>query len=100
MLIACSGSANNFNLEDFYGAAADLSDAARAALVLYRGAALPKALLECRVGRMMAKRGLGPEVEFACREDACPVVPALEGGRLRLVPSGRVVSDSARSRKS
>jgi len=107
VLIVCSGSANNFNLEDFHGAgafverfaerlggAADLSDAARAALALYRGASLPQALLECRVGRMMTKRGLGREVEFACKEDAYPVVPVLEGGRLRLV------SGSARSRKN
>jgi hypothetical protein len=50
------------------GAAADLSDAAKAA------------------------RGLREEVEFACRFDALPVVPALEQGRLRLV------SGSARSR--
>ena len=47
----CSGSGNNFNFEDFYGAgcfverfaerlgaAADLSDAAKAARTVYRGA--------------------------------------------------------------
>jgi phosphosulfolactate phosphohydrolase-like enzyme len=34
---------------------------------------------------MMQKRGLRHEVEFACRIDAFPVVPALEAGRLRLV---------------
>jgi phosphosulfolactate phosphohydrolase-like enzyme len=34
---------------------------------------------------MMASRGLAHEVEFACRLDAFPVVPALEEGRLRLV---------------
>jgi 2-phosphosulfolactate phosphatase len=98
VLIVCSGSANNFNLEDFcgagafverfaerLGASADLSDAARAALALYRQAKLPQALLECRVGRMMQRRGLAREVEFACRLDAFPVVPALEDGRLRLV---------------
>jgi len=39
-----------------------------------------------------AARGLREEVEFACRFDALPVVPALEQGRLRLV------SGSARSR--
>jgi 2-phosphosulfolactate phosphatase len=98
VLIVCSGSANNFNLEDFcgagafverfaerLGASADLSDAARAALGVYREAKLPQALLDCRVGRMMRRRGLGREVEFACRVDAFPVVPALEGGRLRLL---------------
>jgi phosphosulfolactate phosphohydrolase-like enzyme len=32
---------------------------------------------------MMARRGLAHEVEFACRFDAYPIVPALEDGRLR-----------------
>jgi 2-phosphosulfolactate phosphatase len=98
VLIVCSGSGNNFNFEDFYGAGyfvqclaeklgagADVSDAGKAALALYRHAKAPEALLDCRVGRMMAARGLAREVEFACRRDAFPVVPALEEGRLRLV---------------
>ena len=105
VLLVCSGSGDNFNFEDFYGAgyfverfadllgaAADLSDAAKAALALYRHARAPDALLDCRVGRMMAAGGLREEVEFACRFDALPVVPALEQGRLRLV------SGSAQSR--
>jgi hypothetical protein len=69
----------------------DVSDAAKAALTLYRHAKAPEALLDCRVGRMMASRGLAHEVEFACRLDAFPVIAALDGGR---------VSDIARSRKS
>ena len=98
VLIVCSGSGGNFNLEDFYGAgcfverfadrlgsAADFSDAAKAARAFYRHARIPEALLDCRIGRMMAARGLGHEVEFACRADAFPVVPALEAGSLRLV---------------
>jgi 2-phosphosulfolactate phosphatase len=95
VLIVCSGSGDNFNFEDFYGAGyfvecflphvKDLSDAAKAALALYRHAKAPEALLDCRVGRMMAARGLAHEVEFACRRDIHPVVPALEQGRLRLV---------------
>jgi 2-phosphosulfolactate phosphatase len=96
VLVLCSGSGGNFNLEDFYGAGclvdrfagelgpgADLSDAARAALAFYRGSNAPQVLLESRVGRMMASRGLAHEVEFACRFDAYPIVPALEEGRLR-----------------
>lgn len=95
ILIVCSGSGNNFNFEDFYGAGyfveclaphvGDLSDAAKAALALYRHARAPDALLDCRVGRMMAARGLAREVEFASRRDALPVVPALEQGRVRLI---------------
>ena len=98
VLIVCSGSANNFNFEDFLGAgalvarlapllgsAADLSDAARAALAVYRQASLPRALLECRVGRMMASRGLAEEVDFAGREDLYDAIPVLEEGRLALL---------------
>ncbi len=102
VLIVCSGSGNNFNLEDFYGAgvfverfaellggAADMSDAAKAALGFTRHAHLPDALLDCRVGRMMLERGLRHEVEFACRLDAYSVVPRLQAGRLRLVTSAQ-----------
>ena len=95
ILIVCSGSGNNFNFEDFYGAGyfveclrqhvRDFSDAAKAALALYRHAKGPEALLDCRVGRMMAARGLAHEVEFASRRDALPVVAALEDGRVRRV---------------
>lgn len=98
ILIVCSGSANNFNLEDFVGAGAfvshfreifgeqvDFSDAAKAALAVYQAARLPQTLLDCRVGRMMERRGLAHEVEFACRENIHPVVPVLAGGRLRLL---------------
>lgn len=95
ILIVCSGSGNNFNFEDFYGAGyfveclrehvRDFSDAAKAALALYRHAKGPDALLDCRVGRMMATRGLAHEVEFASRLDALPVVAALDDGRVRLV---------------
>ncbi len=65
------------------GPGADLSDAARTALAFFRSTRVPEVLLECRVGRMMAARGLAHEVEFACRFDACPIVPVLENGRLR-----------------
>ena len=98
VLIVCAGSGNNFNFEDFYGAgyfieqfaallggAADFSDAAKAARVVYRNAVAPRALLDCRVGRMMVSRGLAREVEFACRFDALPVIPVMEQERLRLL---------------
>jgi 2-phosphosulfolactate phosphatase len=102
VLIVCSGSGNNFNFEDFYGAgyfverfaellggAADFSDAAKAAQTVYRNARCPEALLECRVGRMMVAKGLAREVEFACRLDAFPVVPVLAQGRVRVSPAPR-----------
>jgi 2-phosphosulfolactate phosphatase len=96
LLVLCAGSGGNFNLEDFYGAGcmvdrlartlgagADLSDAARTALAFFRSARAPQVLLECRVGRMMASRGLAREVEFACRIDSLPVVPVMRAGSLR-----------------
>ena len=98
VLILCSGSGGNFNLEDFYGAGcfvdrlaqllgsgADFSDAARAALAFYRAAEAPQVLRDCRVGRMMLERGLGHEVEFAAHFDALPIVPTLEQGRVKCV---------------
>ena len=97
VLIICAGSGNNFNFEDFYGAGyfvecfsralgenADFSDAAKAALMLYRHAKAPEALLDCRVGRMMAARGLTREVEYACSRDIHPVIPVLRNGKLTL----------------
>src|SRR3954467_14971368 len=98
VLIVCAGSANNFNLEDFCGAgafverfaghlgeAADFSDAARAALGFYRQGRPPQALLPFRVGRTRQRAGLAREVDFACREDAFPVLPVFEEGRLKLL---------------
>ena len=95
VLILCSGSGGNFNLEDFYGAGylvdllagqlgegADFSDAARVARALYRSGDPFPTLRECRVGRMMAERGLEHEIEFAAQRSTLDVVPRLQGGRL------------------
>jgi phosphosulfolactate phosphohydrolase-like enzyme len=54
--------------------------------LLYRSAPTPEALLDCRVGRIMAAKGLAREVEFACRFDAFPIIAALEQGRVRVFP--------------
>jgi 2-phosphosulfolactate phosphatase len=96
VLIVCSGSANNFNLEDFYGAGylvellaqrlgegADFSDSARAARSLYRAGDPAESLLACRVGRMMLERGLDREVRYAAQRSVANVVPRYEGGVLR-----------------
>lgn len=95
LLIVCSGSVGNFNLEDFYGAGylvdliaarlgdrLDFSDAARAAWAIYRSAEPLPRLLDCRVGRMMVEHGLQREVEYAAQRSILDVVPRLEGERL------------------
>ncbi len=95
LLIVCSGSMGNFNLEDFYGAGylvdllaerlgeqSDFSDAARAARALFRSADPVPRLLDCRVGRMMVARGLREELEFAAQLSSLDVVPRRDGERL------------------
>ena len=91
VLIACAGSAGNFNLEDFYGAGYfvslfasghDLSDAARAALLLHDRAESFEVLAQSRVGKMMLARGLEREVRFAARKSCFETVPVLRGKRL------------------
>ncbi|MEO8040451.1 MAG: 2-phosphosulfolactate phosphatase [Betaproteobacteria bacterium] len=95
VLIVCSGSAGNVNLEDMVGAGYfvelfaralggedDLSDAALAALHLYRSIDPFDALLRSRVGRMMQDRDLVHEVEYAARRSEIDLVPRLVDGRL------------------
>jgi 2-phosphosulfolactate phosphatase len=95
ILVVCSGSMGNPNLEDMYGAgyfidliadelgeARDLSDAAWAARAVYRSEAPESALLRCRVGKLMQERGLADEVRFAARLSVMDVVPKLVDGRL------------------
>jgi 2-phosphosulfolactate phosphatase len=95
ILLVCAGSADNFNLEDFYGAgyfiellaarlgeAADFSDAARAARALYRSGEPYASLVNCRVGRMMEQRGLLNEVRHAAQLSVLDVVPMLHEEKL------------------
>lgn len=95
VLIACAGSADAFNLEDFYGAgrlvsllagrgegAHELSDAALAARLLHDRSDPLDCLSSSRVGRMMRALGLEREVAFAAQRDLYRVVPELREGRL------------------
>lgn len=95
VLIVCSGSTDNFNLEDFYGAghlvshfrrisaAYEFSDAALAAELLHDSTEALTCLSRARVGRMMLARGLDDEVAYAARKDIIDVVPTLNlDGRL------------------
>lgn len=97
VLIACAGSADRFNLEDFYGAGYlvslfartghphDFSDAALAAQLVHDRSDAFETLAKSRIGRMMSTMGLDDEVRFAARKSCFAVVPRLEGGRLRSV---------------
>ncbi len=94
VLLVCSGSVENFNLEDFYGAGhlaalfanagpgVEFSDAALAALKLHDATSAEECLRESRVGRMMLGRGLEDEVSYAAAKDTLAVVPRLQAGRL------------------
>jgi len=90
ILIVCSGSLGNPNLEDMYGAGylveliarelgekRDFSDAAIVARALFRSESPESALLRCRVGKMMQERGLTHEVKYAAQLSALDVVPKL-----------------------
>lgn len=95
VLIVCSGSADNFNLEDFYGAGyfvslfcrrvadLELSDAALAAQLLHDHVDGLQTLRRSRVGRMMLARSLDDEVAFAAQESRFDVVVGLVGKELR-----------------
>ena len=98
VLIVCSGSADNFNLEDFYAAGHlvslferhhpghEFSDAAIAARLLAERHDGRECLRAARVGRMMEGHGLTDEVDYAAQSDIFDVVPKFEDGRLRPVP--------------
>ena len=94
VLIVCSGSADNFNLEDFYGAGYlvslfakqaqehEFTDAALAAMLLHEKCEAGECLRRARVGRMMLERRLDREVDFAAQKSLYTVVPKLDGKRL------------------
>jgi 2-phosphosulfolactate phosphatase len=99
VLIVCSGSVGNFNLEDFYGAGHlvdhfekqgggyELNDAARAAQLVRRGYGALDVLMGSRVGMMMQAKGLANEVQYCAQLDTLDVVARLDGSSLRRVIS-------------
>jgi 2-phosphosulfolactate phosphatase len=95
LLIVCSGSTGNFNLEDFTGAgylvellarrlgdAADWSDAARAARAVFRSAPPERLLQESRVGCMVERLGWTDETLYSARLSSHTLVPRLQDGQL------------------
>jgi 2-phosphosulfolactate phosphatase len=96
VLLVCAGSVDRFNLEDFYGAGHlaahferggnySLTDAAMAALLLYRGCDVNTALRASQVGRMISAHHLQHEIDCVAQLDTLDVVPELTDGYLRWV---------------
>ena len=96
VLLVCSGSVNRFNLEDFFGAGHfaahfdkkghyQLTDSAKAALLMYRGSDAVAALGASLVGKKMIAHHLEAEVNCAAQIDVSDVVPEFNQGCIRLV---------------
>lgn len=94
IVVVCSGSSDQFCLEDFYGAGYfidrlldnsneewELSDSSLAALHFYLGNENKgeELLLESRVGEMITKFGYEEEVAYVSQKGILPIVPYLKG---------------------
>lgn len=98
ILVICSGSADQFCLEDFYGAGyfitqllemaggdtVDMTDSARAAALFYEGYSHQEVdiLSESKVGHMLIKAGFTDDIHFTCKKDTVDLVPVLTGDRI------------------
>lgn len=98
ILLTCAGSANQFCLEDFYGAgyflteliklagegAVQLTDSARAAKLFYEGQEHQNELLlaNTRVGRDMLEMDLGEDLYFVSQKAHLQVAPYLSGNEI------------------
>ncbi|AIF44916.1 2-phosphosulfolactate phosphatase [Virgibacillus sp. SK37] len=94
ILVICSGSGDQFNMEDFYGAgcfihqlvtaaeeAVDLSDSALAASIFYQNTSnqAESILSAAKVGRKMLAYGLGDDLHYISQINFLDVVPQLVG---------------------
>ncbi|MCM3706493.1 MULTISPECIES: 2-phosphosulfolactate phosphatase [Cytobacillus] len=96
IILVCSGSSNEFNLEDFFGAGCfidsllkqykgkiNLNDSAIASHKFYQtnkrdGADVLKA---SRVGKMLMRNGFEKEIDFISQEGVFTVIPKLKGNK-------------------
>ncbi len=100
ILIVCSGSNDQFNIEDFYGAGyfvesfihhhsgqyLELSDSAKAAQLFHASGTAIELLNTSRVGKILNDRNWSEELVFAAQKNIYPVVPYLTAeGRIELV---------------
>ncbi|MEN1967509.1 2-phosphosulfolactate phosphatase [Lentibacillus sp. N15] len=94
IIVVCSGSKNQFCMEDFYGAGyfinqlisasnkpVDLTDSAQAAKLFYENTKTNHVVQDSRVGRMLTKYDFEDDLAFINQEGLLPVVPHLIDGR-------------------
>jgi len=98
IIIVCSGSNDQFNIEDFYGAGyfvekllnsfpeAEFSDSAKAAQIFHSSGSSIELLNQSRVGKLLNDRNWHDEVLFASQKDLYNVVPHLTNlGTIELI---------------
>ncbi|UOE95656.1 2-phosphosulfolactate phosphatase [Alkalihalobacillus sp. LMS39] len=91
VVIVCSGSSNQFCLEDFYGAGYliceflahkerwKLTDSAKAALSFYKTGKANTILRESQVGMLLAKYGYEEALDYVAQKGIYTVVPVFNG---------------------
>jgi 2-phosphosulfolactate phosphatase len=99
VLVVCSGSNDEFNIEDFYGAGffvqsfiegssadtLDLSDCALAAKIFHSSASAIDLLSQSRVGKLLIERKWDQELAFCAQKNIYTIIPQLNpDGRIRL----------------
>ncbi|SFC68422.1 2-phosphosulfolactate phosphatase [Bacillus sp. OV322] len=99
ILLICSGSSGEFNIEDFFGAGHfidcllkknnkkwDLTDAAKAAYLFYCGNSNKAGIIlkESRVGRMLSEMDFEEEIEFTASKNIFQSVPLFKDNRFCL----------------
>ena len=100
IIVVCSGSQNQFCIEDFYGAGyfinqladaygkdkADLTDSALSAKLFYERLAdqAVEVLSESRVGKMIANYGCQEDVAYVSQQGVLSVVPRLVDGKVKV----------------
>ena len=96
IVVVCAGSANQFNMEDFYGVGyfvsimsekvpeVVLSDSAIAAKLLYEQYAQEATTILCssRVGRAVVAEGYVDEIQFSSEKNCTAIVPRFVAGKL------------------
>lgn len=98
ILIICSGSSNQFCVEDFYGAGyfieelmkltdkdqLELTDSANSAALFYNAFSHQTAsiLKQSKVGQMLVEAGFEKDIEFTCKKNTVDLVPKLRGRRI------------------